>query len=105
MSNWTLVCTTAELLPGEMREAQVDGASVLVINLDGDYYALENACSHDGGELLGGALEDLEVVCPRHGARFDIRTGEALCAPAYEPIASLPVKVVDEQVYVRDDRW
>ena len=73
-------------------------------NLDGDFYAIEDICTHDGGELTGGIIEGHEIECPRHGARFDIRTGAVLCPPAYEPTAKFPVRVEDGIVYTRDDR-
>ena len=105
MIAWTPICATLELLPGESRVAEVDGVQVAVFNLDGTFYAIEDVCTHDGGELTGGTLEGHEITCPRHGARFDIRTGEALCAPAYLPTAKFPVKVEGGIVYTRDDRW
>ena len=103
---WTYVCTTAELLPGEMKVVfdEVTAAPIAVFNLDGDFYAIEDICTHDGGELTGGIIEGHEIECPRHGARFDIRTGAVLCPPAYEPTAKFPVRVEDGVVYTRDDR-
>ncbi|HHQ42086.1 MAG TPA: non-heme iron oxygenase ferredoxin subunit, partial [Chromatiales bacterium] len=64
-----------------------------------------DVCTHDGGCLAGGDIEGREVVCPRHGARFDLLTGEATAPPAYEPVHVFPVKVEGGRVYVRDDRW
>lgn len=104
MSDWLVVCGTAELLPGESRVLDENGVSFLVINIDGTFYAIENVCTHDYGELAGGVVEGFDVECPRHGARFDVRTGEATCAPAYEPTVSFPVRVEAGVVYVRDDR-
>lgn len=105
MSDWVLVAPLAELLPGEYKVASVEGAAIAVFNLDGEIYAIEDVCTHDGGELAGGLVEGSQIECPRHGARFDIKTGEVICAPAYEPIATFPVKVEDAKVYTRDDRW
>ena len=105
MSGWVGVCPAAELAPGEHRVVDVDGTQVAVFNLDGEFYAIEDVCTHDGGRLTGGSVEGAEIVCPRHGARFCIRTGEALTAPAYEPTAKLPVRVTDGALEVRDDRW
>jgi 3-phenylpropionate/trans-cinnamate dioxygenase ferredoxin subunit len=65
----------------------------------------EDVCTHDGGKLTGGCIENDVIVCPRHGARFSIRTGEALSAPAYEPTATFPVRIENGMVQVRDDRW
>ena len=104
MDDWRFVCTTAELLPGESRVLDEDGVSYLVVNVDGDFYALENVCTHDYGELAGGVVEAFEIECPRHGARFDVRNGEATCPPAYEATVKFPVRVEAGLVYVRDDR-
>jgi 3-phenylpropionate/trans-cinnamate dioxygenase ferredoxin component len=83
----------------------VDGAQVAVFNLGGRYYAIEDVCTHDGGILTGGPVEGDQIVCPRHGARFSIRTGEALAPPAFEPTAVFPVRVSAGEIEVRDDRW
>ncbi len=93
------------LAPGEWRVVDVDGAQVAVFNLDGEYFAIEDVCTHDAGQLTGGTVEGDQIICPRHGARFCIRTGEALCAPAYEPIATFPVRTESGEVQVRDNRW
>ena len=105
MAEWVRVCSTSDCLPGEYQVAIVDGVLVAVINLDGTYHAIEDVCTHDGGELTGGTIVGCEIECPRHGARFDIRTGAVTCPPAYSPVASFPVKVEDGSVYTRDDRW
>ena len=67
----------------------------MLFNLDGQYYAIADVCTHDAGQLSGGTVEGDIIVCPRHGARFCIRTGEALSAPAYEPTDTFPVRVHD----------
>lgn len=105
MSDWVKVGAAEELTPGGWRVIDVDGAQVAVVNVDGRYYAIEDVCTHDGGELTGGHICGFEIECPRHGARFDLRTGKALCAPAYEPTAVFPIRIEDGVVYVRDDRW
>lgn len=105
MSDWTTVAAVGELAPGTCKVADVDGTVVAVFNIDGEYFAIEDVCTHDGGELASGTLEGDQIVCPRHGARFCIRTGEALSAPAYEPTAKFPVRVENGAVQVKDDRW
>jgi 3-phenylpropionate/trans-cinnamate dioxygenase ferredoxin subunit len=106
MSDWVTVARVEELAPGAFRVVDVDGARIAVFNLGGEYYAIEDLCTHDGGELTAGALVDGDQIeCPRHGARFCIRTGAALSAPAYEPTATFPVRVEAGQIQVRDDRW
>jgi 3-phenylpropionate/trans-cinnamate dioxygenase ferredoxin component len=105
MSQWVRVCASSELLPGEHKVVDDNGVPIAVYNIDGDLYAIEDVCTHDGGELAGGALHGFEVECPRHGARFDVRTGAARSPPAYEPTAKFPVKVEADLIYTRDDRW
>ena len=104
MSDWTRVCAQSDLLPGERIVADVDGVPVAVFNIDGDLYAIEDVCTHDGGELAGGPREGFVVECPRHGAKFDVRSGEVLCPPAYAPVEVFPVKREDGAVWTRDDR-
>jgi len=105
MSDWVTVANAGELAPGSHRVVDVDGAAVVVFNLGGEYHAIEDVCTHDGGQLTGGTVEGEEIVCPRHGARFCIRTGKALTAPAYEPVAKFPVRVENGMIQVRDNRW
>jgi 3-phenylpropionate/trans-cinnamate dioxygenase ferredoxin component len=105
MSDWVSVAKVSELAPGSHRVVDVDGASVAVFNVGGEYYAIEDVCTHDGGQLTGGTVEGDQVVCPRHGARFSIKTGDALTAPAYEATAKFPVRVENGVIQVRDDRW
>jgi len=105
MSDWVSVARAGELAPGQWKSIDVDGAQVAVFNLDGRYYAIEDVCTHDGGQLTGGSIEGAEIICPRHGARFCIRTGAALTAPAYEATATFPVRIENGVVEVRDDRW
>jgi len=105
MSDWVSVARADELAPGQWRSVDVDGAQVAVFNLNGQYFAIEDVCTHDGGQLSGGSVEGAEIVCPRHGARFCIRTGAALTAPAYEATAKFPVRIENGEVQLRDDRW
>ena len=105
MSDWITVAKVGELAPGGHRVVDADGTRVVVFNLDGKYHAIEDVCTHDGGQLTGGVIEGEQIVCPRHGARFSITTGDALTAPAYEPVATFPVRVENGVIQVRDDRW
>ena len=105
MSDWVTVAKAGELEPGQWRVVDADGTRIVVFNLGGEHFAIENVCTHDGGELTGGTVRGEEIVCPRHGARFCIRTGAALSAPAYEPTATFPVRIEHGEIQVRDDRW
>lgn len=105
---WTFICASEELLPGEMKTAfdEVTDAAIVVFNLDGELYALEDQCTHEEFELSAGAinLEEGSIECVLHGARFDIRDGRALCAPAYTPVPKFPVKRENGAIWARDDR-
>ncbi|HET7923163.1 MAG TPA: non-heme iron oxygenase ferredoxin subunit [Gammaproteobacteria bacterium] len=105
MSDWVNVASAEEIRPGEYRTIDVNDVLIAVFNVGGTLYAIEDICTHDGGILTGGEFSGCVVTCPRHGAQFDVRTGAVLAPPAYEPVASLPVRVVDGMVQVRDDRW
>ena len=105
MSDWVTVAKAGEIALGGHRVIDVDGAHIAVFNLDGQYYAIEDVCTHDGGELTGGILDGDQIECVRHGARFCIRTGAVMAPPAYEPVAKFPVRVENGVIQVRDDRW
>jgi 3-phenylpropionate/trans-cinnamate dioxygenase ferredoxin subunit len=105
MAEWLDVAKADELLPGEYRVIDIEDVEIALINCGGRFYAIEDVCTHDGGELTGGEIKGCEIECPRHGARFSIETGEALTPPAYEPVATFPVRVENGMVQVRDDRF
>jgi 3-phenylpropionate/trans-cinnamate dioxygenase ferredoxin component len=96
------VCPLDELPPGTMKLVHAGSLLVGVYNVDGDLYAIEDRCSHDDGPLVEGDWEPEEavVICPRHGSRFDLRSGRPLTLPAYEPVATFPVRVEDGTVVV-----
>lgn len=83
----------------------VEDTEIAVFNVDGQqFYAVEDVCSHDGGPIgEGEVVDNYEVVCPRHGARFDLRTGQALTMPAFEPIEAYEVVVKDGDLYLKID--
>ncbi len=105
MSEWTDVAPVEDLPPGSHITVELDGVNIAVFNLNGDFYAIEDVCTHDGGILTGGEVAGEEIVCPRHGARFSIKTGEVLAPPAYEAVTTFQVRVEAGRVQVRDDRW
>jgi 3-phenylpropionate/trans-cinnamate dioxygenase ferredoxin subunit len=96
------VCPLDELLPGEAKLVHAGPLSLGVYNLDGELYAIEDRCSHDDGPLCEGEFDAAEgiVICPRHGANFDIRSGAALTLPAFEPVEVYPVRVEDGVIKV-----
>lgn len=105
MADWIDVAAANEIAPGESKVIDIDGAMIAVFNLDGQIYAIEDVCTHDGGSLTGGEVIGDEIVCPRHGAKFNIKTGEVTAPPAYEPIYVFPVQQLDGRIQVKDDRW
>jgi 3-phenylpropionate/trans-cinnamate dioxygenase ferredoxin subunit len=105
MSDWVTVATSGELEPGCSRVVDLNGTAIAVFNLDGEYHAIEDMCTHDGGELAGGKVEGGWIECVRHGARFCIRTGAVVLGPAFAPVAKFPVRVESGVIQVRDDRW
>jgi 3-phenylpropionate/trans-cinnamate dioxygenase ferredoxin subunit len=96
------VAPLAELPPGSMKLVEVGLIGIGVYNCDGSFHAIEDRCSHDDGPLCEGTwdTERCRVVCPRHGATFDLRTGRALTLPAYKPVGTFPVVVEDGVVKV-----
>lgn len=100
MSRWLDVAGVDEVPPGNRRLVDVDGTAVAVFNLGGEFFAIEDTCPHDGGELAKGMLEGEEIICPRHGARFSIRTGAVLGPPAYEDLRTFPVRVAQGRLHI-----
>jgi 3-phenylpropionate/trans-cinnamate dioxygenase ferredoxin subunit len=76
---------------------------VAIARSGGRYFAVEDVCTHDGAELVGGAIEGTEIMCPRHGARFCLLTGAALSPPAYEPVRVFATKIEAGRLWVRSD--
>ncbi len=105
MSEWTTVPDAHKLPDGQCVVIDLDDAQIAVYRIEGQYYAIEDVCTHDGGELASGKVQNCEVICPRHGARFCIKTGAALSPPAYEPVHCFPLRIENGTVQVRDDRW
>ncbi|MDP2904021.1 MAG: non-heme iron oxygenase ferredoxin subunit [Methylovulum sp.] len=105
MSDWINVIAENGLADGENTVVDVDGTDVAIFKIAGKCYAIEDVCTHDGAEIASGELVGDEIICPRHGARFCVKTGAVKSAPAYEDIASFPVRVEKGMVQVRDNRW
>lgn len=100
MSNWFNVARENELSPGKPLEVVINDYDLLIVNLNNHYYAIQNLCSHDGGNLSQGIIEGDEIVCPRHGAHFCLKTGEATVPPAFEDIETFKTRVENGMVQV-----
>jgi len=90
----------ADLPNGERLFVEIDGKPIVVFCIAGKYYAIGDVCSHDAGPLGDGLLDDYHVVCPRHGAEFDVRNGKAMTMPAVVDIPAYPVKVQDGDLFI-----
>lgn len=100
-ANRTPVASLSDVPPGTTKKVVVGGVDVLLANCDGRLYAIEDLCTHDGGALDQGELaEGCRIICPRHGATFDLATGVALTLPAIMPVATFVVDVVGDDVFV-----
>jgi 3-phenylpropionate/trans-cinnamate dioxygenase ferredoxin subunit len=99
--SWQDIGTPADFAPGSCQVVVVAGREVAVANVDGRLYAIDNICTHDGEELASGPIEGDVIICPRHGARFCLRTGAALTPPAYEPVKVHEVRVANGRVALR----
>jgi 3-phenylpropionate/trans-cinnamate dioxygenase ferredoxin subunit len=94
------VARVSDVPPGTTKRVEADGVELMLCNVDGEIYAIEDVCTHDGGPLDLGELEGHCIVCPRHGATFDVRTGAALTLPAVLPVATFPLRIDGDDVYV-----
>ena len=106
MTLFVRVANGEDLQPGQRLWHEFEDDTVVVFNVDGEYYCIADVCSHDGGPLEDGELIKCEIECPRHGGRFDLRTGKPTAMPAVEAIPSYQVKVEDGGIYVESpDSW
>ncbi len=94
------VATVDELGNGRRKLLDIDGEAVAVFNIAGQYFAIADVCSHDNGPVGEGPVEDTQIECPRHGARFDLRTGKVLGLPAVVDIPAYPVRVLGDEVQI-----
>jgi 3-phenylpropionate/trans-cinnamate dioxygenase ferredoxin component len=90
----------ADLPNGERLFVEIDGKPIVVFNIAGQYFAIGDVCTHDEGPLGDGDLENYNIVCPRHGAEFDVRNGKAMLMPAVIDIPAYPVKVTDGNIFI-----
>jgi 3-phenylpropionate/trans-cinnamate dioxygenase ferredoxin component len=99
-ADYVAVATTDEIPNGARKLLEVDGRAIAVFNIAGTYYCIADVCSHDDGPVAEGELVGTEIECPRHGARFDVRTGKVLSFPAIVDIPAYPVRIEDGDVLI-----
>jgi 3-phenylpropionate/trans-cinnamate dioxygenase ferredoxin subunit len=97
------VAQVSDIAPGEVRVFEIEGEDIALCNIDGEIYAIADLCTHDDGPLGQGHLHGDQIECPRHGARFDVRSGKALTLPAVVPIPTFEVKIEGDEVLVNVD--
>ncbi len=94
------VASENEVGNGERILLEIDGQGIALFNIAGEFFAIADVCSHDDGPVAEGDLEAYEIICPRHGARFDLRTGKALTLPAVVDIPAYPVRVEGGEILI-----
>jgi len=94
------IAPASELHNGERLFVEVEGKPIVILNIAGQFFAIDDVCTHDDGPLGDGELEGYNIVCPRHGGEFDVRTGKAVQLPAVVDIHAYPVKVMDGMIQV-----
>jgi 3-phenylpropionate/trans-cinnamate dioxygenase ferredoxin subunit len=94
------VAKVGEIPEGGVKVVRLDDQPVAVFNIDGSYYAIDDLCTHDGGPLAEGRLEGDVIECPRHGAKFNVKTGDVLCLPATAPIPTYEVRIEGDEIKV-----
>ena len=103
MTEYQRIAAVSDIPPGGRISAIVDDRAILVVRVQDQFFAIEDVCTHDGQPLTDGPLNGCEITCPRHGARFDVKTGKPLCMPATSAIPRFAVKVENDQIYVGDE--
>lgn len=94
------VATVDEIGNGERMILDIDGDPIAIFNIAGKYFAIMDVCSHDDGPVAEGPLDEYDIECPRHGARFDVRSGKVLSLPAVVDIPAYPVRVEDDEIQI-----
>lgn len=100
VTEWVRVADIEDIEPEQGLRVEIDGVPVALWNVDGEFYATDDTCTHEEASLSEGDLWGEVIECPLHGAQFDVRTGEVLSLPAIFPIATYPVKVEDGALYI-----
>ncbi len=102
MSKFIPVARQEDIPPGGRLHFDLEEESIIILNIDGEYFCIADLCTHDGGPLEDGDVMDYQIECPRHGARFDVRSGAVTRLPATDPIPTYAVRVEDEQIWIEE---
>jgi 3-phenylpropionate/trans-cinnamate dioxygenase ferredoxin subunit len=100
MSRFFMAARVGDVSPGGMKRVDIGARRILLANVGGRFYAVDDTCTHEDASLSSGALRGEWVKCPLHGSRFNVRTGEVVEEPASEKLASYPVRIEADEVWI-----
>lgn len=102
MTEFVRVASVGDIPSGQRLLIELDEVTVAVFNVDGEYYCIEDVCTHDDGPVAEGTLDGFAIECPRHGALFDIRDGSVLSMPAVVPVPTYEVRIEGDDILVEN---
>ncbi len=100
MSQLIRLAAVSDIAPGGRLSVEIDETPALILRAGDEFYCLDDVCTHDGQPLTDGPFDGRQITCPRHGAKFDVRTGKPTCMPATSPIRVYPVTIQDGSIFV-----
>ncbi len=100
MSKWIHFAKINEIPPGGHKAITINGTPIVLFNLEGEYFAIENRCTHEDFPLSEGCIIDNQITCPLHGAKFNIKTGEVTAPPAFVDVPIFSVRIVEDNIQV-----
>jgi len=100
MAEFVKVAAVSDVPDNSVKVVEANGKRIALCHAEGEFYAIADLCTHDNGPLGEGELTDHQIECPRHGARFDVRTGKVLCFPAVVPVPTFQVEVRGSDIYI-----
>ncbi|MDQ7052858.1 MAG: bifunctional 3-phenylpropionate/cinnamic acid dioxygenase ferredoxin subunit [candidate division KSB1 bacterium] len=100
MADFVEVAKTTDIPAGKAKVVEVQDKKIAIFHVDGRFYAIDDTCSHEDASLAAGTVEGTEVMCPLHGARFDLRTGKNLSLPAVFPVQSYELKIENDAIFI-----
>lgn len=101
MNSFKTVAKVSDVARGRVKVVEVEGKRIALCNVNGTVYAVDDLCTHDNGPLGEGELFNDQIECPRHGARFDVKSGKVTCLPAVIPVKTYEVKIEGEEVMIK----
>ncbi len=104
MPGFIKVATISQLTPGTRMLVEYEGTPVGLFNIGGELYAIQDICTHDGGSVAEGEVDGDIIICPRHGARFNLKTGAVRALPAYRPVPIYRVKIEGDDILIAPEK-